>query len=76
MRYFDYKKVAREAHIPGPKLAEICQLVRREFPKDDMMYELHVLRACAAVRDGHVRLKDVLAADPTTPSPMSVTDPK
>ena len=76
MRYFDYKKVAREAHIPAPKLAEICHLVRREFPKDDMMYELHVLRACAAVRDGHVRLEDVLAAAPATPPPISATGPK
>lgn len=76
MRYFDYKQVAREAHIPDPKLAEICDLVRREFPKDEMMYELHVLRVCAAVRDGYVRLEDVLTVDPATPPTMSLTGQK
>ena len=64
MQYFDYQKAARDAHIPADKVAEICRLMRREFPTDDMMYELHVLRACAAVRDGWVRLEDVLAAEP------------
>lgn len=60
MRYFDYENVAREAGLPADKLAEICRLMRREFPRDDMLYELHVLRACMAVRDGHVRVGDLL----------------
>ena len=60
MRYFDYEKVAREAGVTADQLSEICQSIRREFPNDDMMYELHVLRACMAVRDGHVSLEDVL----------------
>ena len=62
MRYFDYEKAAREAGITEEQLKEVCASIRREFPKDDMMYELHVLRACAAVRDGRASLDDVLRA--------------
>lgn len=60
MKPFDYEKAAGEAEIPREKLEELCRTVRSEFPKDDMMYELHVLRACMAVRDGHVTLEQVL----------------
>ena len=60
MRYFDFEKLARDAGIPADKMEELCQSIRREFPRDEMMYELHVLRACMAVRDGHIRLEDAL----------------
>jgi len=60
MKQFDYEKAAAEAGISGEKLDEICRALRPEFPGDDMMYELHVLRACMAVRDGHVTLEQVL----------------
>jgi hypothetical protein len=63
MQYFDYESVAREAGIPQARLAELCALIRREFPFDDMLYELHVLRACMAVRDGTVRLDDILRTE-------------
>lgn len=60
MAYFDYQSVAQEAKIPPDKLQEIGKLVREEFPTDEMLYELHLLRACMAIRDGYVRLEDVL----------------
>ena len=44
MRYFNYEKAAREGNIPPDKLADLCKMVREEFPQDDMLYELHVLR--------------------------------
>jgi hypothetical protein len=60
MRHFDYEQTAREAGIPENDLAAIRQAMRVEFPDDDMMWELHVLRACLAVRDGKVALEEVL----------------
>ena len=66
MRYFDFEKVAREAAIPEDKLEELCQSIRREFPRDDMMYELHVLRACMAIKDGHVSLEDAIGLESVT----------
>lgn len=58
MSFFDFAQIAREAGIPQQRLQELCDAIRREFPGDDMMYELHVLRACMAIRDGRVPLED------------------
>lgn len=66
MRYFDYETVAREAKIPSDKLAKLCSLIRQEFPRDEMMYELHVLRACMAIRDGYLSLEDAISPEPAT----------
>ena len=43
--YFDYRKVAKEIKVPDNVLREIEDEVKKEFPLDRMMYELHVLRA-------------------------------
>ncbi len=64
MPYFDYEKVAREARIARPQLDELRRLVRQEFPKDEMMYELHLLRACMAIRNGVSSLEEALKPDP------------
>ncbi|MFH1318137.1 MAG: hypothetical protein ABIH71_03890 [Candidatus Omnitrophota bacterium] len=45
LEYFDYEKVAREEHVPKVVLRKLEKEVRKEFPLDKMMYELHVLRA-------------------------------
>ena len=50
MRYFDYEKAAQEAGISSEKLEDLSKAVRREFPRDDMMFELHLLRICRAVK--------------------------
>jgi hypothetical protein len=60
MKYFDYESVAREAKIPPAKLRQLLTSMREEFPNDPMMCELHVLRACMAIRDGHIEIDDVL----------------
>ncbi len=65
MRYFDYRKVAKEARIPPAKMAKLIAAMRKEFPKDNMMFELHVLRAWLAIRDGHVSVEDALRSEPS-----------
>ena len=60
MEYFDYRSVAEEARIPPDKLEEIARMMRIGFPTDDMLYELHVLRARMAIQDGYVSLEDAL----------------
>ncbi len=45
IEYFDYEKVAKEMNVPDTTLKKIEKEVKEEFPKDKMMYELHVLRA-------------------------------
>jgi len=63
MKYFDYESVAREARIPPGKMRKLLRVIREEFPNDPLMYELHVLRACMAVRDGHIQIDDVLKSN-------------
>lgn len=61
MSYFDYEGVAREARIPAEKLEELRHLIGEEFPRDEMMYELHLLRACMAIRNGVATLRQALS---------------
>jgi len=65
MRMFDYARAAQEAGLSEAQLGELCRLVREEFPHDEMMYELHVLRACMAIAEGRVTIEDALKPDPT-----------
>lgn len=44
IEYFDYKQVAKKMGIPESILKRIKREVKREFPSDKMMYEVHVLR--------------------------------
>lgn len=60
MRYFDYEKIAQEANISKNQLDELNKIVREEFPIDDMMFELHLMRVCMAIRDRHISLDEVL----------------
>ena len=71
MRYFDYEKVAREANIPPEALSELCRQVREEFPTDDMMYELHLLRVCMAIKEGALTLHDALQIQPGAAAPVN-----
>jgi hypothetical protein len=58
--YFDYEEVAREADIPAEKLEELRHLIKKEFPRDEMMYELHLLRACMAIKNGVLTIHEAL----------------
>ncbi len=63
MRYFNYEKIASEAGVSADTLAALREKVRQEFPKDDMMYELHLLRVCVALKDKRLSLEDALKPD-------------
>jgi hypothetical protein len=66
VQYFDYEKMAREAHIPTDKLDELRRITRQDFPRDEMMFELHLLRACMAIRDGVLTLDEALRPETAT----------
>lgn len=44
-RMFDYESLAREYNINHETLAQLEKEVREEFPRDEMMFELHMIRA-------------------------------
>lgn len=58
---FDYVAAAERVGIPQDKLDRLCALVRAEFPDDEMMAELHILRAILAVERGDTTLEEVLS---------------
>jgi len=68
MTYFDYQPVAEEAGISARDLEELRRQVRNEFPNDDMLFELHMLRACNTVRDGIATIQQILHDDSLTPA--------
>jgi len=58
--------VACEAQIPPEKLDELRHITRQDFPRDEMMFELHLLRACMAIREGVLTLEEALRPEPAT----------
>ncbi len=61
MKYFDYETMAHEAGVSEKELEEIKQLVHSDYPNDEMMFELHVLRICIAIKEGWIKLENVLS---------------
>jgi hypothetical protein len=57
---FDYAMVAKRVGIAPEHVDRLVALTRAEFPGDEMMVELHVLRALQAVERGDVTLPEVL----------------
>lgn len=43
--FFDIEKATKESGLSEEIIEKIKREAREEFPDDDMMYELHVLRA-------------------------------
>jgi hypothetical protein len=60
MNYFDYETVPRDAGIPAPKLDQLAELIRLEEPRDAMLAELHILRACMAIKRGRLTIDAAL----------------
>jgi hypothetical protein len=66
--------------MPPDPPQELRQLVRRELPKDDMRYELHLLRTCLAITQGFASIAEAIsggirkAASPPRPSAPPVPE--
>lgn len=58
--HFDYPKAARDARISDADLAALVRLFERDYPDDLMLRELHVLRACHAIREGRATVQGML----------------
>jgi hypothetical protein len=59
MHYFDYQSIAREANIPDITLKNWLEYFRKEYPGDEMMVELRMLRACEAAKPSALGLEAV-----------------
>ena len=45
IKSFDYKTLAKKYHISPDKIKKITREIYKEFPNDDMLAELHIMRA-------------------------------
>jgi hypothetical protein len=48
--FFDYVRIAHELEIPETQVKALEEEVKEEFPRDTMLYELHVLRALHSIK--------------------------
>ena len=58
--YFQIEKAAKTAGMTDTDLQRLAEMMRREFPDDSMMQELHVLRACMTIAEGRLTLAEAL----------------
>lgn len=68
MNYFDYRSIAQDAGMSETQLNELIKRMTEEFPHDRMMSELHVLRACMAIRDGYLTIEEAIALEHPIPA--------
>lgn len=45
LKSFDYKSIAKKYNLDPDKIKEITKEIYKEFPNDDMLAELHIVRA-------------------------------
>lgn len=60
VEYFDYISVAKRCNITNGTLRKLEDLEHQEFPRDKMMFELHMLRILKAVEKGHLKPEEIL----------------
>jgi len=60
--YFDYLIPAQDGLLTLAQVAALEEAERHEFPEDQMMFELHMLRVIEQIRAGRLKIEEVLSA--------------
>ena len=42
---FDIPKAIKDSHLPKKEILHLQVAIKKEFPNDQMLYELHMIRA-------------------------------
>ncbi|MDQ1329187.1 MAG: hypothetical protein QG641_2476 [Candidatus Poribacteria bacterium] len=58
--YFDYISIAKKCNISEDTLKKLEDIERKEFPRDQMMFELHMLRMIKSIDRGSVKPEEIL----------------
>ena len=58
--FFDYSAAAKRVGLSPEKVEQLVGRFRAEFPGDEMMVELHTLRAGLSIERGEVTLDEIL----------------
>ncbi len=57
---FDLDKLKSDTGLSTQQMTHLEQQVRAEFPDDEMMFELHVMRILEAIRHGWLTIEAAL----------------
>jgi hypothetical protein len=68
---FNLESLKRESGLTLDQLARLEQDARAEFPHDEMMFELHLLRILEAIQKGWLTPEDALRGHTTLESAMA-----
>ena len=60
---FDYLTAAKRVGISPDQLERLCAIILAEFPSDEMMAELHILRAIQSIERGDTTIEAILNQD-------------
>ncbi len=60
---FDYESLAKKINLPTEKLTQIRSLVRSDFPDDEMMFELHMLRVLMALERKDISFEEIVSPE-------------
>lgn len=63
MGMFNLEKVKRESELSPAELARLERTVREEFAGDEMLFELHLVRAIRAIKAGQINIEEALSED-------------
>lgn len=63
--FFDHPTAAKRAGVPQEKVDQLCGLFRTEFPSDEMMSELHIVRAILSIERGDTTFNEILRQEVT-----------
>lgn len=58
MEIFDLERVKKESGLSPNELAPLEERIKAEFEGDEMMFELHLIRALKAIKEGWVSLRE------------------
>lgn len=58
---FNVERLKKESGFSKETLKKIEDEVRKEFPDDEMMFKLHLLRVLSALKEGTISLDDVVS---------------
>jgi hypothetical protein len=68
MDYFNCQELARQIPIEPATLHAFLRRLEQEFPGDEMLMEIHLVRACLTVRDRLARAEEMLRNTSEAPS--------
>ena len=57
---FNYEAIAKRINLPEERLSAIGKIIRKDFLRDEMMFELHMLRVLMALERKALTLEDLL----------------